>query len=303
MTTYDQDALNSLTPEEQAAIQDGEYTEQEQEAIKQIASSTDEDQDEEEESQEEQDDEAKPEGDLEETPEAKERSKANPEEEEKPQAPPQQSPYTAAPLDDFEAKSQALVEQEKAVWQRFDDGELDRDGLQKELRVVEQQRSTLNTAHVKSEISQEMAAQHAQQQWKAAVDVLVESAKADGIDYRGDAAKAQDLDGFVKALANNDANAGKPMQWFLAEAHKRVQALHGIKPTTTAENVASLKDAAARRKQTIEKAPKTLAQVPGSSGPGDVGDQFSDVDTLEGDELETAIAKMTPAQRTKYAAG
>ena len=40
-------------------------------------------------------------------------------------------------------------------------------------------------------------------------------------DYRKDAAKAEDLDGFVRMLANKQENADKPMDWFLAEAHKR----------------------------------------------------------------------------------
>jgi len=53
----------------------------------------------------------------------------------------------------------------------------------------------------------------------------------------------------------------------------------------------------------MDAVPKTLAQVPGSDGPGDVGSEFAAVDSLSGDELEDAIARMTPAQRAKYAAG
>jgi len=63
-------------------------------------------------------------------------------------------------------------------------------------------------------------------------------------------------------------------------------------------------DVKASRKSPIDAAPKTLAQVPGGNGPGDVdGNEFSDVDRLTGDAQEAAIAKMTPAQRERYMSG
>ena len=60
----------------------------------------------------------------------------------------------------------------------------------------------------------------------------------------------------------------------------------------------------ASRKPPLDAVPKTLAQVPGSDGPGDVdGNEFSDVDRLTGDAMEAAIAKMSAAQRDRYMAG
>ena len=44
----------------------------------------------------------------------------------------------------------------------------------------------------------------------------------------------------------------------------------------------------------------TLAQVPGSDGPGDVAGEFADVLALDGMEYEAAIARMTPAQRERF---
>jgi hypothetical protein len=41
--------------------------------------------------------------------------------------------------------------------------------------------------------------------------------------------------------------------------------------------------------------------VPGADGPGDVGGEFADVLSLDGMEYETAIARMSPAQREKFA--
>ena len=62
-------------------------------------------------------------------------------------------------------------------------------------------------------------------------------------------------------------------------------------------------DAKAKRKPPVDAAPTTLAQVPGSDGPGDVSDEFSDVLALDGLEFEEAIARMSPAQREKFLRG
>jgi hypothetical protein len=50
-------------------------------------------------------------------------------------------------------------------------------------------------------------------------------------------------------------------------------------------------------------APKTIAHIPGGDGPGDVGGEFAHLDALDGNDLESAIAKMSPAQREKYSRG
>jgi hypothetical protein len=94
------------------------------------------------------------------------------------------------------------------------------------------------------------------------------------------------------------------MEWFLAEAHKRVMALRGAAnvsapaPTPAVDRKA---EAAAARKPRMDAVPATLAQVPGADGPGDVGGEFADVLSLDGMEYETAIARMSPAQREKFA--
>jgi hypothetical protein len=148
-----------------------------------------------------------------------------------------------------------------------------------------------------------MTTQTAQSQWQTEINkAIARAAKEDGIDYRTDQAKANDWDQFVRILAARPEHSDKPMDWFLAEAHKRVMALHGVAkgPATPADPVADAKN---KRKPPIGAVPKTLAQVPGSDGPGDVASEFADVDSLDGWELEQAIARMSPAQRAKYLAG
>lgn len=307
----DAEMLATLTPEERAAIEDDKPSDEELAAMQKIAAGAPED--------DEDDDEDDDTGKADDAA-----ATAHPAEDKTPAAAPASDApaaatdaetsaqaddtpanvahrYEAQLPSDFEAKVQALGEQEQAAWSKFDDGEIDRTELQKQLREIETSRADLNSARVKAEISQEMNAQTAQQQWANAINrSMREFAKPEngGIDYRKDEAKAADLDQFVKVLANNPANEDKPMEWFLSEAHKRVQALHGVAPAAPKQTVA---DATARRKPPVDAAPKTLAQVPGSDGPGDVAGEFADLDTLEGNDLEAAITKMTPAQRERFA--
>ena len=65
----------------------------------------------------------------------------------------------------------------------------------------------------------------------------------------------------------------------------------------------TIQEAIAKRKPPVDAAPKTLAQVPGSDGPGDVGSEFADIEALDGMEYEDAIARMSPAQREKFLRG
>ena len=218
--------------------------------------------------------------------------------------------YVAELPDDFEDRKAANANAEAEAYAKFEAGDLDAAGLRAELTAAANERTTLDRLQTKYEIAQEQREQNTTQTWQNTVNGFVANvAKNEGIDYNKDPARAADLDTFVKALANNDANSDKPMSWFLTEAHKRVKALHGDAPAptpapapapTTAQAVAA---AAAARKPDASAAPKTLAQVPGGDGPGDIAGEFAGLDNLEGDALEDAIARMSPAMREKYSRG
>jgi len=170
------------------------------------------------------------------------------------------------------------------------------------------EREALTLARTKAEISQEMNAQNAEQLWLHTVNTFVDTVAsrdqaAGGIDYRKDAAKASDLDQFVRGLAAQAEHADKSMEWFLTEAHRRVLALHGLSQPASkpAADTAALKAAVlADRKPPLEAAPKSLAVIPGGEGPGDVESEFSAVLALDGFDYEQAIARMSPAQRERF---
>lgn len=219
-----------------------------------------------------------------------------------PKASARQSPasYEAAGLPaDFQEQISATHDAQRDLLQKFQDGELEVSEYAAELSKITEQRDALVAARIKAEISQEMAEQASAREWQQAVHRFVDLvAKDEQVDYRTDAARARDLDTFVKVLANDPENAQQSSDWFLQEAHKLVNARRGGTVTATKDDP---RPRPAPRKPDLKAVPKTLAHVPGSDGPGDVSDEFGNVDALEGLDLEVAIAMMTPAQREKYA--
>jgi len=215
--------------------------------------------------------------------------------------------YEAKLPSDYDDQVKALATEEADLKAKFKTGEIDFDEFEVQRAELLTKREELTLARAKAEISQEMTQQTAQAQWQNTINrSMVEFAKPEngGIDYRKDAEKAADLDQFVKVLANREENADKPMEWFLTEAHKRVKALHGLATAATKVDPAdAIKAANAARKPPVGSAPATLAQVPGGDGPGDVAGEFADIDALEGEALEAAIAKLSPVQREKWARG
>lgn len=294
------DTLDTLTPEERAAIGGDEYGDEDREIIKKIAGES---------SDDDGDDDADDDGDDESAAPQEGKAAEPPAADDEPADEPVQAAvvprYEAQLPQDYDQQIAALKERDAELRQRFKDGEIDIDERDAGLAELAEQRERLLVLRAKAEISREMTEQMAQQQWQAAINrAIAEFARPEngGIDYRKDAVKAQDWDQFVRVLAANPAHADKSMEWFLTEAHKRVMALHGVarEPKRPADPVA---DAKAKRKPPVDAAPPSLAQVPGSDGPGDVSDEFADVMALDGLEFEAAIARMSPAQREKFLRG
>ena len=198
--------------------------------------------------------------------------------------------------DDFDEQVKSVDDREAALLEKFKAGELEADDFVVENRRLSNERRELDTLRTKAEIAREMGAQTAEQEWNFTVTNFMRKVKRDeGIDYATDEAKGTDLDTFVKALANNPANADKDYDWFLIEAHKRAKVLHGI----TEQKKET--PAAKTRKPPTDKLPATLAQVPGGDGPGDIsGDEFSELDALDGLEYERALASMSKEKRDRY---
>lgn len=183
-------------------------------------------------------------------------------------------------------------------------GELDIDDFDTQNEALITQREDLRAARIKAEISREMQQQSANNQWASAVTALFEKVAFEpGFgDYRkeGNEARLAELDGFIKMLSADKANDAKPVEWFLEEAHRRTKVLNGLEPYPQKTKKPTVDEAVAARKPDMKAVPKTLAQVPGADGPGDVGDEFADLDSLDGPAMEAAITRMNDSQRERF---
>jgi hypothetical protein len=210
--------------------------------------------------------------------------------------------YVADLPADFAAREAAIKSKTQELSDQFRNGEIDFDAYRTESESLTSERDVLLLARAKAEISTEMREQSTEQQWAHTVQAFKATVKTTaGVDYDTDAVRGSDLDTVVRTLANNPANAQRSMDWFLNEAHRVVSAMHG-NPVPAKAATGAAKTVASRAPSLADQ-PKTLAQVHGGSGPGDVGSAFAGVDGLDGDALEAAIARMTDAQREQYLAG
>lgn len=204
--------------------------------------------------------------------------------------------------EDYQAKVDAIRAQEDEIAQQFKSGELDFDAYRAAARELDIEREALTDMRVKAAISQEVNQQTGESLWRSALQTFnATTAKADGIDYAKDEVKQADFDQFLKVLADKPENAEKDHNWFISEAHKRVKALHGIvtaPPSNPNKN-------GRRDPPNLSQLPRTLSDVPGGDGPGDVSDEFTALDSLDGLAFEDALANLkrtNPAAFARYEA-
>lgn len=292
----DKDMLATLTDEERAAMQ--EEAGPEELAIMRAEPKAGEDEGDDDEGDDNQEENAPP-------VEGKPEDEASAAEAEQPAAPPPAAEpeartkprYESALPEDYQAQVDAIKTESDALAKSFRAGEIDFDEYTVQAQALTERRDGLLAARVKAEIAGEMKAQSAEQEWRDTVQSFMRRvAKEENLNYSQDAAKQKTLDIYVKELAADESNADKPMDWFLEEAHAMVKARYGLNNKRLDEKPVK------PRKPPLDSLPQTLANVPGGDGPGDLAGEFTDLDGLEGIDLEQAIARMTPAQREKYAA-
>lgn len=212
------------------------------------------------------------------------------------------SHYRVQLPDGFTDQVKALDEREADLARKFKAGDIESEEFIAENKSIASERSKLDRIATKAEIAQEMQEQTAAQAWQRKVRALVREAKADdGIDYSKPLLAAA-LDKALKDLAAQNEHKDKSMSWFLKEAHQQVKSELGIGKKDDVKPADKPAENSRARKPDVSKLPASLANVPGSDGPGDVGGEYADIDKLEGIAYEQALARMTPAQRERYLA-
>ena len=294
--------MDQLSPEEQAALNE-DMSQEEQDALKAIAGDED----------GEDDDDGDEDGQASDAAKAVAAPAATKSGEPAPVAAAVEDEDEAAPFKpryqvelpaDLDDQLAALATQEAELAQKMKDGEIEVAEFLVQQKTVAKQIATLEGKRDQAATFEEMNRQTAEQEWEWHVERFVAQVKKkEGIDYFSDKEKGPDFDNFIKVLAAKPENQGKDFQWYLTEAHKRVKVLYGIDDKPKATDPAPVKKDGkpAARKPSVANLPATLANVPGGDGPGDVGgDEFADLDKLDGLEYETALAAMSKAQRDRY---
>jgi len=300
MSTLDDELLTTLTPEEREAFEASEYDEQELDTIKKIAGEASDDDDADDEDDADEDAEpiegkAAPKADDAEPPKA-------------PASDPVDEPVAAQPVvpryeaqlpQDYDQQIAALKAHDAELRQRFRDGDIDIDERDAGLAEIAAKREQLL---IQKATAETLARINEQNQRQAQADYerrFVERVKADGIDYT----QQRNINLFNTLLAElQEEHGDKGRDWLWNEAHKAVLRARGVQLSRAASQD-PVADAKAKRKPPVDAAPTTLAQVPGSDGPGDVSSEFADIEALDGWELEEAIAKMSPTQRERFLRG
>lgn len=200
---------------------------------------------------------------------------------------------------DFNDRVAALAAEETELRQKFTAGDIDMNEYDAQRDAIMVRRTELNNIKIRADIADDMNRQSAEAREQSFEVKFIASKAADGLDYSAE----RNVKLFNSMLADvMEESPGKSKEWHWNEAHKKALTVRGLAPAATKQ---APPPAPARnpRAAPVDALPQTLAQVPGSDGPGDVGSEFAYIDSLVGDEQEDAIARLSPSQRAKFAAG
>lgn len=231
---------------------------------------------------------------------------------------PERVVYQADLPADYRERLDGIATKREELAAQFEAGDLSFAEYRAQDGALANEYRDLDKLATKAEIAQEMQAQDFNARWtRTVIEFSDHVLKTDGLDLRQDQKAQQKLDTYVKAVYSDPDNAGLSMREALDTAYGMMRLVY--KPSSQAKRDAGQTDDKQpvkddkQTKEKIDKAkaartnkpsdlPASLAGVPGGSGPGDLGGgEFADLDGLEGIDLEMAIAKMSPAQREKFA--
>lgn len=228
-------------------------------------------------------------------------------------APAAPAPYTAG-VDaeklqaDLDAEKKAITDaraEETEALRKLNDGEIDfaeyqavRDKVTATVDAANDKIRTIDRDLTRATVASEMTAQQAAKAWKGLVNNYVNvEAKADGVDYTGDAGKerAKEFQTLVTVFGKEAAERGmedgdnlEASRWALAQAREIMRSRHGKAPTAAPPAPAGAPAAPAPGAPRHNLA--TLGTMPAAAGNVQQSDALSKAATLEGDDLERWLA-------------
>jgi len=206
-------------------------------------------------------------------------------------------------LDDLKGKVTAIDQQITDLDKAFEDGDIDAADYNRDMRKLERERSDANTevrlAEQEADFVTRQRSATAQQRWEWEQDKFF--AEPANQAYNTNQFVRSALNEAVKTVAREDAFRGKSGADVLAEADRRVREVMvvGAQPADTGKTPKTPKKTPDR-----SALPRQMGHLPSAAenetGAGD--GEFAAIDALEGDAYQAAIDRLTPDQRARYEA-
>lgn len=190
---------------------------------------------------------------------------------------------------DFKAKRTELTKAKAEAMKQLMDGEIDAEAYAVIDAELADKLEDLTAARIRAETLQEANTQNQEAYQRREIQKLIRSAKGT-VDYT-DAVAIKQFDRALAVVASDPDNEGADYADLIADAHKMVLALRGVK------------QAPAKVKHEPRgpggEAPVTLRNLPAASTPNVSGGVAEQLARLSGPAYEAAFAKLSPAQRAQ----
>ena len=169
------------------------------------------------------------------------------------------------------------------------------------LREVDQAIQNLAIEKAEARAVQKLNQAYQLEWWTREVNAFKREALREGIDYDKDEKMGAEWDRAVQFLGQDPANASQDAQWFLKEAHEMVKARFRIAPKTEApQKTNRVDEALAARRRRQGEIPPSLSGLPEAGSQDERESEFSHLESLKGDALERALAKLSPEQADRF---
>jgi len=197
--------------------------------------------------------------------------------------------FRAAVPEGLDDRLAELDQQEEAIEARFDAGEIERDEMRRQIKALDSERTDLKIAAAQSKWAETQNAESRTQRWQWEQERFFGSEK--NAETYKDPVMVAMLDAQVKQLANAAENKNRPAGWFLEEADRLIRGrFQGVSAPTP-----SVPPVERKPQPTV----RTLSNIP-AAAPAPVGDDvMGKIGTLEGEDLEKYLARMSPADVEK----
>lgn len=224
-----------------------------------------------------------------------------------PEIPPVYTPtFTGQDPEDARAQIKGVDKSIREVNQKWRDGELDDDGRDAQLAELQEKRDELLSQEVAARTAQEFSAQSARQAFTYQRDYFLKLVeKTEGVPYLSNGMVRQQFDAALAAAGQKalDEKRDPTAEELFAEADRAVRAqFAGLGVTFGKKSGPSSQSPGATPEgQQLKKprdVPKTLADMP-AAAMADVGSggELAALAQLEGDDLEMAVARLSPQKR------